>query len=150
MIIPEYLRYRHRLELDDSRKMLAPIVHQECLIDIFINDSLHTDEHMRFEYEAAWPHLVTGGLLLSDDATWIPAFYAFSRSQNRDYARRRFRSFEKMIRWRRPRRSKNPTQLDFQSKRFKNIEFLESLSEVLRPTIQRLNPSSVYCRRTIT
>ena len=35
---------------------------------MFFHDSLHTPEHMRFEFDAAWPHVAPGGVLASDDA----------------------------------------------------------------------------------
>jgi len=56
-VIPEYLRHRHRLELGDSRKILSEILQKQSPIDIFLHDSLHSAEHMKFEYETAWPCL---------------------------------------------------------------------------------------------
>lgn len=84
-LIPEYLRHRHRLELGDSRKILPDILKGQPAIDIFMHDSLHSAEHMKFEYETAWSHLKTGALLLSDDAMWTPAFHTFSRFHRRSY-----------------------------------------------------------------
>jgi predicted O-methyltransferase YrrM len=86
-LIPEYLRHRHRLELGDSRKILPEILEKQSAIDVFLHDSLHSSEHMRFEFEIAWPCLRSGGLLLSDDATWNPAFHTFSRLRRRSYVR---------------------------------------------------------------
>jgi predicted O-methyltransferase YrrM len=48
-------------------------------IGVFIHDSLHTYEHMRWEFETAYPYLRTGGLLLSDDALWNGSFQDFVR-----------------------------------------------------------------------
>jgi hypothetical protein len=86
-LIPDYLRHRHRhrLELGDSRKILSEILQKQSVIDIFLHDSLHSAEHMRFEYETAWPCLRSGALLLSDDSTWNPAFHTFSLVQCRKY-----------------------------------------------------------------
>jgi len=84
-LIPGYLRHRHRLELGDSRKILPEILQEQSSIDIFLHDSLHSAEHMRFEYETAWPCLRSGGLLLSDDSTLTPAFHTFSRVRRRSY-----------------------------------------------------------------
>jgi hypothetical protein len=39
---------------------------------------LHTYEHMKFEYEEAYPHIRQGGILISDDALWNPAFKEFA------------------------------------------------------------------------
>ena len=54
-LIPEYLRHRHRLELGDSKKILSEILQKQSGIDIFLHDSLHSAEHMKFEYETACP-----------------------------------------------------------------------------------------------
>ncbi|MGI0067410.1 MAG: hypothetical protein ACREB9_03180 [Thermoplasmata archaeon] len=37
---------------------------------------------MWFEYSSAWPCLVPGGVLASDDVTWNDAFATFARGQN--------------------------------------------------------------------
>jgi predicted O-methyltransferase YrrM len=34
---------------------------------------------MLFEFRAAWPHLRAGGVLVSDDVFWNPAFLLFTR-----------------------------------------------------------------------
>jgi len=49
-------------------------------MDIFIHDSLHTYEHMKFEFEEAYPHLRANGFLISDDASWNSAFAEFVQS----------------------------------------------------------------------
>ena len=36
-------------------------------IDIFFHDSLHTYDHMMFEYLTSWDYLKEGGVLFSDD-----------------------------------------------------------------------------------
>lgn len=83
--IPEYLRGRHNLILGDSQEVLPSILKENLLIDIFLHDSLHTFSHQWFEYETAWPHLKTGGLLLSDDVLWTSAFHKFSKKVKRPY-----------------------------------------------------------------
>src|SRR6266581_3100545 len=47
-------------------------------IDVFIHDSLHTYDHMLWEYRAAYDHIRPGGLLISDDALWNSAFSEFA------------------------------------------------------------------------
>jgi predicted O-methyltransferase YrrM len=47
-------------------------------VDMFIHDSLHTYEHMVWEYRVAFPQIRPGGLLVSDDALWNAAFPEFS------------------------------------------------------------------------
>jgi predicted O-methyltransferase YrrM len=77
--IPDFLRARHRLELGDSREILPRILGEFGAIDIFFHDSLHTFDHMSFEYVAAWRALRAGGFLLSDDILWNSAFHTFCR-----------------------------------------------------------------------
>jgi len=49
-------------------------------IDIFIHDSLHTPQTMKYEFEKAWPYLRAGGLLVSDDVEGNSAFVDFVNS----------------------------------------------------------------------
>ncbi|MBV8818309.1 MAG: class I SAM-dependent methyltransferase [Acidobacteriaceae bacterium] len=77
-IIPDSLRKRQELRLGDSKDLLPAVLQQP--IDIFIHDSLHTFEHMDWEYRRAWPSIRAGGLLLSDDIFWNPAMHRFSKS----------------------------------------------------------------------
>jgi predicted O-methyltransferase YrrM len=83
-LVPEYLRERQRLHLGDSRKLLPDLLNQP--LDIFLHDSLHTYSHQIFEYVSAWPHIIKGGLLLSDDIFWSAAFHRFARSKRVSYA----------------------------------------------------------------
>jgi predicted O-methyltransferase YrrM len=78
-IIPDTLRDRWTLHLGDARKLLPELLQRLAELDVFIHDSLHTDEHMRFEFEQAYPHLRDGGLLIADDALWNSAFSNFAR-----------------------------------------------------------------------
>ena len=86
--VPDYLRYRHRLIMGDSKKLLKQYL-QECgEIDMFFHDSLHTFEHMYFEYNCVWPYLSPGGLLISDDIyAWGAkgVFYRFAKDRGKDY-----------------------------------------------------------------
>ena len=78
-IVPAWLRPRWKLLTGDSRVLLPKLLADLGQIDVFIHDSLHTYEHMLWEYREAYPHLRAGGLLLSDDASWNPAFPEFCR-----------------------------------------------------------------------
>lgn len=82
--IPPNLRRRWELLLGDARKELPDLLAKLGVIDIFIHDSLHTEKHMMWEYETAWPFLKPGGVLLSHDIS--VAFLQFTR-----YVRRTFR-----------------------------------------------------------
>jgi predicted O-methyltransferase YrrM len=77
-VVPEELRSNWKLLAGDSRTVLPRLLADIGSTDIFIHDSLHTHEHMLWEYRAAYPHLRPGGLLLSDDALWNPAFPEFA------------------------------------------------------------------------
>ena len=78
-IVPDELRGRWTLHLGDARDLLPKLLRQLGKLDVFIHDSLHTDEHMRFEFAEAYPHLRDGGLLIADDALWNRAFLEFAR-----------------------------------------------------------------------
>lgn len=76
-IVPGDLRDRWTLHLGDARVELPPLLEQLGEIDVFVHDSLHTYEHMTFEFRAAFPALRPGGVLLSDDASRHGAFPDF-------------------------------------------------------------------------
>jgi hypothetical protein len=77
-IVPLQLRARWHLELGPSQEILPRIT---GTTDFFFHDSLHTPEHMLFEFRWAWDHLNTPGLLVSDDIEWNASFTGFVRSQ---------------------------------------------------------------------
>jgi hypothetical protein len=66
-LVPEPLRDRWDLRLGDARELLPGVLAALGKIDVFLHDSLHTLDHMLFEFETVWPHLGSGGLLASDD-----------------------------------------------------------------------------------
>jgi predicted O-methyltransferase YrrM len=79
-MVPNWLRDNWDLRIGDSRDLLPKLLsEQRAGIDVFIHDSLHTYDHMLWEYRAAYPMLRPGGLLISDDAAWNPAFSEFAR-----------------------------------------------------------------------
>jgi predicted O-methyltransferase YrrM len=78
-IVPAWLRGPWQVHIGDTRRLLEPLLARLGTIDMFIHDSLHTYDQMLWEYEAAYPAIRRGGLLLSDDALWNDAFYDFAR-----------------------------------------------------------------------
>ena len=81
--ITKNLRKRWNLILGDSRKELPKLLEDLSTIDIFLHDSKHTQDHMKWEYETAWPHLKNCGLLISDDTNWSKgAFEEFAKNNN--------------------------------------------------------------------
>lgn len=81
--VPEFLKERWTLTLDDSRRALPELMTKLQTIDVFYHDSLHSYDHMKFEFETAWPHLKEGGLLLSDDVLWNNAFHEMCKQHAR-------------------------------------------------------------------
>lgn len=84
-IVPQGLRSRYHLHLGDSKQLLPPLLQKCGQVDVFLHDSLHTYQHQFFEYQIAWPYLIPGGLLLSDDIFWSRAFHRFARRQHVAY-----------------------------------------------------------------
>ena len=79
-LVPEWLRSAWQVHLGDARDALPRLLKSLGKIGIFIHDSLHTYDHMMWEFETAYPHLLPRGLLISDDASWNSAFFDFARS----------------------------------------------------------------------
>jgi predicted O-methyltransferase YrrM len=79
-VIPADLRERWTLSLGSSNPLLVQLLDRLGTIDVFFHDSDHSYENMMWEYQAAWPHLRPGGMLLSDDVHWNAAFPEFSRT----------------------------------------------------------------------
>ncbi len=75
-LVPENLRGRWSLTLGDSRVELPKLLSKLGKVDVFMHDSLHTDEHVKFELATAHPFLAPKGILLADDVNsyWSTAF----------------------------------------------------------------------------
>lgn len=82
-MVPDELRDRWNLHLGDARELLPKVLAKLGCIDIFIHDSLHSYDHMMFEFDTAWQHLRKGGLLISDDTDWNSAFTEFAHKVSR-------------------------------------------------------------------
>ncbi len=85
--IPDELRARWDLHLGDARELLPALLGELGRIELFFHDSLHSREHMLFEFEAAWPHLVPGGMVVADDVFQREhdALTAFARAVERPF-----------------------------------------------------------------
>lgn len=84
-LVPARLRSRYSLNLGDSRELLPRVLQKHQTIDIFFHDSLHTYEHMKFEFQAAWPHLRAGGLFASDDVMGHRAMMELVKAHRKSY-----------------------------------------------------------------
>lgn len=66
-LVPPEVRKHWNFQQGDSRDILPRLLADLGEIDLFLHDSEHTEEMMRFEYSLAWKHLRKGGVLMSDD-----------------------------------------------------------------------------------
>jgi predicted O-methyltransferase YrrM len=77
-LIPPELKERWTLVLGRSQEELPPLLERLGTIDFFMHDSEHSFDCMWFEFNAAWPRLRAGGVLLSDDVNSTEAFPRFA------------------------------------------------------------------------
>jgi predicted O-methyltransferase YrrM len=78
-LVPQVLRDRWTLIFGKIEEKLPKLLEELGSIDIFYHDSLHTYEHMMFEYKLAWGKLNKGGLLISDNIDLNNAFKDFCK-----------------------------------------------------------------------
>lgn len=81
-IVPQFLRHRWSLHIGDATNLLASLLNEIGMIDCFIHDSLHTYDHMMWEFRTAWPYLIPGGLFLSHDVGANDAFMDFMKEKD--------------------------------------------------------------------
>ena len=70
------------MRLGDAKVELPKLLEELGRVDFFHHDSMHTYEHMTFEFETVWPYLRAGGVLASDDVDWNDAFADFCRRKD--------------------------------------------------------------------
>lgn len=73
-IVPDRLQDRWDCKIGDARELLPEVAASESSIGIFLHDSLHTYDHMRFEYETALSAMEADGVLVSDNVRFTDAF----------------------------------------------------------------------------
>ena len=73
-LIPHELKAAWSLYRGTSRRLLPGIVAKVGNPTLFIHDSLHTANNMRREFEAVWPALRPGGVIVADDIHRNSAF----------------------------------------------------------------------------
>jgi predicted O-methyltransferase YrrM len=83
-LIPDELRERWTLLLGRSQDELPPLLEGLGSADFFMHDSEHSYDCMWFEFNAAWPRLRDGGVLVSDDVNSTQAFPQFAREVSRE------------------------------------------------------------------
>lgn len=79
--VPKSLRDRWTLVLGDSRALLPKVLSEIGKIDMFLHDSAHTYDVMKWELETAAQHMARDGIMLSDDTQWNNAFAEFCSSK---------------------------------------------------------------------
>jgi hypothetical protein len=80
-IVPSWLRFPWKIHVGDSTELLPELFRTLPPVDVFIHDSLHTEEQMTFEFQTAYPFLRPAGCLIADDASWNDAFGTFTKRQ---------------------------------------------------------------------
>ena len=86
-LVPDRLRGRWHLLLGDTKELLPKTLTSLGAVNAFLHDSDHSYENMMFEFEAAWPKILPGGFLVSDDVKWNDAFIDFANKNNiKDYS----------------------------------------------------------------
>jgi predicted O-methyltransferase YrrM len=83
-LVPAELRSRWTLVLGRSQEELPPLLERLGEVDFFMHDSEHSFDCMWFEFNAAWPRLRPGGVLVSDDVNSTQAFPRFAQEQSRE------------------------------------------------------------------
>lgn len=77
--VPEPFRDHWTLLLGPSQEHLNAAISTLGEIDLFIHDSDHTVETMTYEFEAVWPALGSGGVLIADNIDVNTSFFDFAR-----------------------------------------------------------------------
>jgi hypothetical protein len=76
-LVPDELRDRWDLRLGPSRKLLPAALAEVGEIGLSIHDADHTYAAQVEEYRTAWPHIRSGGFLVSDDV-YTPSITDFA------------------------------------------------------------------------
>ena len=80
-IVPDHLQEYWSLHIGDSKELLKPLLEEIGEIDCFVHDSLHTYEHMIWEFRTVWEYIRPNGLFLSHDVGTNEAFFDFMKEK---------------------------------------------------------------------
>jgi hypothetical protein len=69
------------LHIGDAKEILEPLLDSVSKIDCFIHDSLHTYNHMMWEFRTTWKYLNPSGLFLAHDIGRNKAFSDFMKEK---------------------------------------------------------------------
>lgn len=81
-LVPDELKHRWDFSVGDSKEVMPKMLSELKIVDIFMHDSLHTYDHMSFEFRTAWEYLREGGVLITDDIYQNRAFEDFIKWKN--------------------------------------------------------------------
>lgn len=81
-VVPDGLKDKWQLILGDAKTILPQLLEKLKKVDIFMHDSLHTYEHMLFEFEYAFKYLGDNGIIASHDILSNKAFEGFCNQHN--------------------------------------------------------------------
>ncbi len=86
-LVPDYLKKNWTLILGDSKEKLPELLSNLKKVDMFLHDSLHTDEHVFFELSTIIPKLSRDGWILADDVNeyWSLEFINFCKNNDFKY-----------------------------------------------------------------
>jgi predicted O-methyltransferase YrrM len=82
--IPDEFRGRWTYVEGSSRRTLPALLAELGSIDMFLHDGLHTEDTMTFEFNNVWTYLTAGGVVVSDDTDFNPAFMNFAKRVGRE------------------------------------------------------------------
>jgi predicted O-methyltransferase YrrM len=77
--ITPQLRHRWSYVRGTSRQRLQKLLERVGEIGLFVHDSRHTEENLRFELDKAWIALQPGGAMVADDIDTNWGFHSFNR-----------------------------------------------------------------------
>jgi len=86
-VIPENLRDKWNLHLGDSSDLLPDLRDEIAPIDMFHHDSLHTYDHMRWEFNQIYEVIEKSGIITSHDVIHNNAFQDFAIDHDLEMAR---------------------------------------------------------------
>lgn len=109
-IVEDSLRERWELRIGKSEELLRPLLDELGSMDCFMHDSLHTYDHMSFEFKTAWPYLKPGGLFLSHDIGENSSFFHFAREKGIKW--REWRAFHVLGGFRKPYKNEQRKRCD--------------------------------------
>lgn len=78
--IPERLKARWTYHWGSARRILPRVLRETSGRRVFVHDSDHSYEHMRWELETAWAALARDDVIIADDVDFHTAFVDVARS----------------------------------------------------------------------